>query len=363
MGFLKNLWSPEPSAVVNHDLEQVIVAEILQQGTGSLENAMAVAAVFRARQLNADTPASLEVKVGDSLVPAPNIDQTVQEFVVEAILAMQDHGDLYVGVRDGEMWVVKNDHITVKWDDSGRFRRYYNTETGIRYRLTGPARNLIVVSMNRGVEDLTGMGWMESKRLQGIIAEQAWSQEYFENNASPVGVLSVPGVMTAEEAQRLKEQWINQRTKRTPAVVSAGAQWQDTSFSATDSEWTQTHLVGIGDVSALSGVPSNFLAYSPPGSTLTYQNVSDLWRIYWTQTLKVTYVSRLEAMWTSVLGQTVRFDPEPLLISSMKDRVWSATELVRTGFDPAEALDQVGMPPIPHTGEIPVTLQTDRTTT
>ena len=140
-------------------------------------------------------------------------------------------------------------------------------------------------------------------------------------------------------------------------MLSGNADWQDTSFSATDSEWTQTHLVGIGDVSTLSGVPAHFLSYSPPGSTLTYQNTADLWRIYWSQTLKVTYVSRLERLWTDVLGVQVRFDPEPLLIGSMKDRVWSAAELVRVGYDPAASADTVGLPMIPHTGEVPTTLQ------
>jgi len=341
-------------------LADIIIADAIGQPQAKIK-ALSVAAVYRARQLNADTPASLDVKVGDSLVPAPNADQTTQDFIVEAVLALQDHGELYVGFSDGDMWVVPNDEMQVKWDSTHRFRRYENKRTGVKYRVGGVLPNLYVVSLNRPAGALTGTGWMQSERIKGLIAEQKWSQEYFENSGNPTGILSAPGVLTKKEADSLREQWINARYVRAPAVITAGMEWKSTSFSATDSEWTQTHLVGIGDVAALSGVPAHFLAYSPPGSTLTYQNTSDLWHVYWSQTLKVTYVSRLERMWTFMLRQQVKFDPEPLLVASMKDRVWAATELVRTGFDPTEALDQVGMPPIPHTGEVPVTLQQEAT--
>jgi len=108
-------------------------------------------------------------------------------------------------------------------------------------------------------------------------------------------------------------------------------------------------------------VPSSLLNVAPSGSIQTYENVQDVWRIYYQSTLRPTYLTRIAETWTRILGEQVKFDVESLLIASMKDRVWSAAELVRTGFDPSESLDEVGLPPIAHSGEVPVTLQSTET--
>jgi HK97 family phage portal protein len=362
MGLLAWLNTPAPIPVSTHasNIELVMAQVIAEQGMAQ-QSGLASAAVFRARQLNAATPASLEVKMGGTLVPAPNANQDTQEFIVEAVLAMQDRGEAFIGTNGSDMWVIDNDDVTVNWDPSGRFRRY-TKPSGVRYRTDGMTRDLIVMPVNRPAGALHGMGWMQSDAIQGVLAIDAYATEYFKNNGNPTGVLSTPSVLSEEEATALKEQWVQARTIRTPAVLTSGMQWNGTSFSATDSDWVESHRSGVLDVAAISGVPPHMLASSPAGSSLTYQNLSDLWHYYWTSCVKLTYVSRLERMWTSVLGGQVRFDPEPLLVASMKDRVWSATELVRTGFEPDQSLDQVGMPPIPHTGEIPATLQKEQPT-
>ncbi len=351
-----------PVPVAAHStLAELIIADALQNGYQN-DAALGVAAVFRAREMNADTPAALDVKVGDSLVPAPNATQDTQEFVVETILALQDFGECYWRVTfDGEMTVIPNSDVHVRWDDT-RIRRLYYYKNNVQLRTTGAVPNLRVLSINRGAGDLTGKGWMQSDRIKGLIAEQNYSQEYFENNGNPTGVLSTPGTLTKAEADLLKSQWVNARNVRTPAVLSGGMNWDGTSFSAQDSEWTESHRTGVLDVSALSGVPAHFLAASPTGSSMTYANLSDIYEGYWRMSLWPNYIARITRAWTAILGQQVHFDSEPLFLASMKDRVWSASELVRTGFDPADSLDEVGMPPIGHTGEVPVTLQQEQRT-
>lgn len=362
MGFLSNLLTPAPIPVAAHStLADLIVADALQNGYTD-EAALGVAAVFRARAMNADTPAALEVKVGESLVPAPNATQDTQEFITETILALQDYGDAYWRVTfDGDMTVIPNRDVIVRWDTNRKKRLYSYRNTNIQFRTEGAVPNLRVISVNRGAGDLTGKGWMQSDAIKGIIAIQQYSQEYFENNGNPTGVLSTPGVLTKPEADRLKSQWVDARTIRTPAVLSGGMQWDGTSFSASDSTWVQSQESATLSVAAISGVPAHFLAASPSGSSLTYTNLSDLYEGFWRMTLWPQYIARITRAWTAVLGQQVTFDPEPLFLASMKDRVYSVSELVRTGFNPADSLDEVGLPPIGHTGEVPVTLQQERT--
>ena len=117
--------------------------------------------------------------------------------------------------------------------------------------------------------------------------------------------------------------------------------------------------MGIGDVATLFGIPSYLLNYNQPGSTLTYSNVGDIYQAYWRMTLKPTYARRIEAMYSAATGQQVRFDPEELFLASMQQRVSSATQLTMYGYEPSEVLDVLGIPPIAHTGKVPVTLLPD----
>jgi len=365
MGFINWLnTSARPEVAAHGSNMELLLAQIVDwQTNGSpLSDALGVASIFRARQLNADTVASLPVLVGDSPVPAPNRFQSSQEFIAEIVYALQDFGDAFLRVTPtGDVWVLDNDKMVVSWN-ADRNRRIFVYDN-VQMRDAGSFPNLVVVSVNRRSGDATGVGWMQSGAIQAAVAAQKWAQEYFENNASPVGVLSTRGTLTKQEAELLKTQWVNARTVRTPAVLSGGMAWTGTSFDASSSQWVETNNAYALAAATLSGVPASLLNVAPSGTVQTYQNVQDIWRIYYLSTLKPTYLTRIAEAWGQVLGATVTFDVEALLIASMKDRVWSASELVRTGFDPAGSLDEVGMPPIPHTGEVPVTLQAQETTT
>ena len=94
---------------------------------------------------------------------------------------------------------------------------------------------------------------------------------------------------------------------------------------------------------------------------MTYTTTSELWALWYQQTA-ISYISRLEAAWSDILGADVVFDAETLLVASLEQRVRSVTELVRTGFDPVASVDVAGLPPLlTHTGEVPVTLQPQET--
>jgi HK97 family phage portal protein len=219
------------------------------------------------------------------------------------------------------------------------------------------APNLIVLSVNRAPSDTTGVGPMESPRIEGLIAEQLYSQEYFQNNGNPTGVLDVPGLLTKDEADVLKRQWVAGHATRAPAVVSGGMTWEPLSFNPNDSEWTETHMVGIGDVATLFGVPSVLLNYNAPGSSLTYQAIDDVNEQWWRNSLNPTYAERIEQAWARATGTVVAFDPAELFIASLRERADAAGVLVRSGYEPADVSQVVGLPDMGHTGIISVSLQ------
>ncbi len=363
-GFFHRLWYGDTGSqpVATHSLDQIMDSIIAGRGLDAL--ALSVASVFRARQLNADTMASLPVFVGDSPAPAPNVDQSHREFISEVVFALQDNGDAYVEVdARGEMRVLAYDHVNVEWNIGETRRIYTRSGTNIRFRTEGLDPNMYVITMNRGVHDLEGTGPMENPRIDGVLAEQAYSEEFFKHHGKPSGVLKVPSEPTSAEAKVIKAQWDDARVTRSTAIISQQMDYTATSFSPNDSEWTETHLIGIGDISSLFGVPASMLNYLPAGSLLVYQNIGDVYQGYWRMTLFPTYAKPIQDMWSKVLRQPVEFHPEYLFLASLKDRSTAAWQLVSMGFEPDAVTEAVGLPAMAHTGEIPTTLQEDSNAT
>ena len=361
MGFLRDIWHGSAPEVTDNfsTLQDLIIADQLQNGTSNAA-ALSVAAVYRARELNSAIPARLPVKAGGETL------QDTQEDVTEMILSLQDCGDTYLGVagtygRGATFTVIRPDHVQVRWDQSQTKRIYLHRDGKSRYRTEGPVPNLVVVSVNRAASDLTGVGWLESASIRNAIAVNTWARDYFENNADPSGTYHLGPQATKDEVKRFKEQ-INARNgdiqKRSPLFTSGSITWTPQSFDAQSSQFVGAHDAATLDVSAISGVPAQFLSVALGGSNLTYTNASELWALYYEQTL-MQYISRIEQAWSKIIGVEVLFDPETLLVASLEQRVRSAAELVRTGWEADPSLDVVGLPPIAHTGTVPVTLQSE----
>lgn len=347
----------DTEAYSSSSLASMIVSTELQAYSYP-RRALVVAAVYRARQLTADTIASVPL---EPPVPAPNRDQDLQGFVTETILSLLDHGEAYWRYDprgNGDLTVERYADVTVEWNAS-ETRRLYTDRGGARMRTSGPARNLIVLSINRSREDLRGTGPMESPRIRGLIAEQQYSQEFYENAATPSGTLTHPGMLTKDEAQRIRKQWEDAHAKRTTAVLAGGIEYKPLSFSPQESEWVEGHMAGIGDVANLFGVPGELLNYNQSGSSLTYKNIGSVFEEFWRTTAHPTYASRIEAALTDVYASQVAFDPRRLFLASMADRTNAAGQLVRSGYDPVGVLEVVGLPAIDHSGHVSVTLYPD----
>ena len=178
--------------------EAVVAAYLTAYESGSIGAPLSIAAVYRARQMNASTVAALPLTLNGEPVPAPNRYQSWLTFLTEAILAMEDHGEAYVYINGTDVSVLPNDQVTVTWNTDETVRIYERVSNGTRFREdpTSALRNLIVVPMNRGADDLTGVGPMESGRIQSILEAQKYATEYFANSGQPTGTLNVPAPLT-----------------------------------------------------------------------------------------------------------------------------------------------------------------------
>ena len=139
----------EPDVAEHSTLAELIVSDQLQALSLQQSRQLSVAAILRARQMNADTLSSLPVKTGQSLVPAPNSRQDSQEFVAETVLAMQDYGEAYWRLSpNGDLTPLANGDVVVTWNTARTLRLY--SYKGVKLRPRGISRNLIVLPVNRG---------------------------------------------------------------------------------------------------------------------------------------------------------------------------------------------------------------------
>ena len=360
MGRISNflLGIPNPEPVADHAIASVVLegGNFVTSRSGIAE-ALGVAAVFRARQLNADVLGSLPVRLrtsGDT-PPPPNPEQDWGDLISEAVLSMQDCGlaPLY---RDsaGSLWVLDASDVSVSTTDN-KLRRQWRWRN-VPMRSRGIAANLFPVTMNATKANPGGVGWLESSRITGVLAAQAYAEDYFANNAKPGGYLRVPGTLDDAETDELLASWIAAQQERRPAAISTGIEWVDSSFSPNDSQWVETHRMSTGDVALLAGLPGTLLDYNTPGSSITYQNLGDVHEQTWRSTWYPYYVRRLESTISRAIRSEVWLDPERLFLASLSARAQAARSLVSVGYEPDSVSDQVGLDGLRHTGQIPTTV-------
>lgn len=343
----------------------------ITEGWRIMSTAGYVPSVYRARQMTVDTVSELPVVSMRDRRPAqnqpaivlhPNDEQTPQEFVAETVMAMVNDGVAYWKLSGWDDFghptsaqVAQSPEVMARWSiperpTGRRHRLYFHGDGAGQYRPLGSSLfpDLAVIPLNRSANDLTGTGPMQSPRLRGLIAEMAYSQNYFEQAADPGGTLIHPGDLTQDEAQDLLEQWVAEKLGyRGTSVLSGGLTYKMEGFSPEQSQWVETHLTGVLDAAHLFGMPPAFLGYNSPGGSLTYQNLSDVWEDWWRGTLRPSYVKRITAAWSRLVprGQAVTMNPNLLVRGDSKARYEVYALALTNGImDVAEVRELEGLP-------------------
>lgn len=245
------------------------------------------------------------------------------------------------------------------------------------------------------------------------LAAEEFGAEFFGDRAYPGGVLEVPDDFNDTPADRARAQRILREFERTHsrarrvALLTNGAKWNQVSISPNEAQFLETRRYQLGDIARIFRVPPHmigdvekstswgtgieqqgigFVTYTLrpwivrleqaltrllPGDQFAKCNVSGL--------LRGDLKSRYEAYaigrawgWLTVNDILDLEDEMPVgdgdarlqplnmrdaAAPTLKERTDAARALVSVGYDPAEALEACGLPPITHTGLVPVTVQ------
>jgi len=240
------------------------------------------------------------------------------------------------------------------------------------------------------------------------IALDEFAARFFGQGSITSGIIEWPGALTREQAKDLADSFEEGhkglRRAHRPGVLFGGAKFTKVGVDPNEAQMIEARRSAVESIASLFRVPLFLLGVATPGA-MSYASVEQNAIQFVTHTLR-PYVSKLEAAYGRLLEQPdqfVRFNVDGLLRGDFSSRTagystglqggWfsindirrledfppvdggdsyrvplanidvAATEaieldkratvaqkLVWSGYDPAEVLAAVGLPPIAHTG-------------
>lgn len=290
----------------------------------------------------------------------PNQFQTRQKFIEHWLISKLIHGNTYIlKVRDNrgivialyvldptrvEPLVAENGSVfyRVRKDDLSRV-----PEDGII-----PAREIIHDSMDCLFHPLVGVPPLYAANLatkQGL-AMQKNSAKFFENNSRPGGILTAPGHIKDETAERIKTVWANNYTGDNAgkvAVLGDGLKYEPMAVTAKDSTMVEQMKWSDEKICSAYKVPPYKIHVGPMP---TYQQSETLDRAYYSNCLQ-RHIESIEALLDEGLVLPAKygteFDLEDLMRMDFALKMDTAIKGVGGGiYSPNEARMKFNLAPV-----------------
>lgn len=295
----------------------------------------------------------------------PNHYQTQAQFRESWILSKLTFGNTYAikrrdnrGVVTG-LYVLNPLRVKPLVSDSGDV--FYELmidnlslvpESAEPENLIVPARDIIhdrEITLHHpliGIPPLSAANWPAVKNLRILKS----SAEFFANGASPGGILTAPGSISDETADRLSEYWNNNFTGENAgrvAVVGDGLKYEALSANAADSQLVEQMRYSDEQICQPFGVPPFIIGI---GSIPAGMKVDDMANMYYNFALQ-TRIEHMENLLDEGLGISrplgVELDLEPLLrMDPQKMSEVEGTKVKNSISTPNEARRKFGLKPL-----------------
>ena len=227
--------------------------------------------------------------------------------------------------------------------------------SGLAQQVTVPAREIIHDRFNCIFHPLVGVSPLYACATAAQIGLRIQDNQsgFFVNGSNPGGVLTAPGAISNETAQRLSDHWNTEYTGEGAgkiAVLGDGLKFEQMRMSAVESQLIEQLRWTAEVVASCFHVPYFKIGGPPP----PYQNAEILNQIYYSDCLQ----SLIESMelcldeglgLTEVPGKTygVELDLDGLLRMDTATQVKTLTEAIHGGlFTPNEARTKVDKKPL-----------------
>jgi HK97 family phage portal protein len=261
------------------------------------DTALASTAVLACCRILAETVAGLPLRVmrrsnsGGSEVAsdiplykvlsfAPNEWQTKFEFFEQMMMNLTLWGNSYSAIRSGRYGAVSaldNLHpsrMHVERLENGRLRySYTNPQTGRLERYTQD--QVLHIRWTSEPDGIKGMVPVEVAKEAIALARacEIHASKFWANSARPGMVLQTDSALSAEAAERLRDNWErmhrgSDRSNRT-AILTNGLKVEQVGFNAEQSQFETTRKFQLEEISRVYRIPSHLLNGSAAGDLET----------------------------------------------------------------------------------------------
>jgi HK97 family phage portal protein len=310
------------------------------------QTALSIGAYYAAVKLYADTVASLPwdtyIRVDGTrrpyrpspswlTMPQPNNPNftgfDLKHRMVSSLLIDGNLFVLFIKGRNGdivEMRVLDPQKVTIKSVDGAPIYTVTGDDN-VGVELTADA--ILHIPLFATGSALRAPSPVEQHRttLGLASATQLYSAKFYEQGAAPSAVIKIPGELTQDQADSLRNSFSRRHEgiekMHKIAVLTGGADFQQMSMKISDMQLVETLHWGVESIARLMGVPLHLLQY--PGGNSSYNSV-EIVSIEWLRLGLGPLVTRLEAGLQRLVpgaDQTfIKFTLDGLLRPTTKER-------------------------------------------
>lgn len=283
----------------------------------------------------------------------PNHYQTRIDFFEWWLTSKLGHGNAYVlKARDGRgvvsaLHVLDPSRVTplVAPDRSVFYRLNTDELAGVGEQVIVPAREIVhdvccpLFHPLIGVSPVYAAGYAA---VQGLTMRRS-SEKFFANGSRPGGILSAPGAITQDNADRLKTEWESNfggDNIGKIAVLGDGLKYEALAFTADQSKLVEQLKMTDEDIAKCFHMPRHKVGIGPDP---TYNNIAALNQQYYADCLQ-KHIEKVEILLDEGLGLTVvsekrlgvEFERDDLFQMDAGARMQAAESAVKAGASPNE---------------------------
>jgi len=324
------------------------------------ENATSIGAVYAAVKLYADTVAGLPwdtyIRIDGTRrpyrprprwmdFPIPNNPNfTSFDFKHRVVTSLLLDGNAFILVlrsRSGdvvETRVLEPQKVEIKNGPAGEPLYHVRTTEGVTILTTDDIVHITLFAQG-GNETHRGLSPIEHHKVTlGLAsASQLFSAKFYENNASVGGIVKVPGELTQDQADALRNGFSRRnggvKNAFKVAVLTGGADFQQLGAKVSDLQLVDTLHYSVESIARLYGVPLHLLQV--PGGNTSYASV-ELIGIEWLRLGLGPLIARLEAGFQRLVPgseQTfLKFTLDGLLRATTQERYNAYSTALNNGF-------------------------------
>ena len=317
----------------------------------SIEEALGVPSILRCVTLISNTTGQLTVvgyrdgtQMADSprIVTRPDPWTTPQVFYRDSAYNMATRGEVvwYIASFDGDglasaLVVVPLRELTIEQNPRDRLRPEYTWGTGTgsvtstRWSPANPAGRFVHVTYLAEPGDLRGRGPLQLAQaaVSVSVESQQWAANFYAKGGYPSVMLHSDDELEDMDAQSLKEQWANS-PPNTPLVTSGGLNVTEFGVNPQGAQMLDARSHQDGEGARMFGVPGTLVEFNAPGSSLTYQNIGEVFTLFVKSCLAPNYLEPMEQALSDLLPRSTvaRFYVEGFYRADMRTR-WEVYEI------------------------------------